>query len=531
MLFARPWEKHVVEGNPKEVMIPNVSLNELFMDSVENYENHTAITFFDKTYSYKEVNAYIQKVASAFKDMGIEKGDRIAIMLPNCPQYVFCYYAALQCGATIVQINPMYKEFELLHVLNDSKAKLMIALDKLLPLVNKIESDTALDHVLSVSLEGPSDFDRLVNHTLDSVSLAHIRPKEDVAVLQYTGGTTGRSKGAMLTHFNIVANTIQSAATGKVRTKLGAERVLVISPLFHVYGMTSGMNLTFHTGGNLILVPRFEIEETIKIIQKTKPTSFPGVPTMFIAILNYAREHNINLNFLEVCTSGSAPLSADVLKNFKETTGAPIAEGYGLSEASPTTHRNPISGLQKPGSIGIPIPNTDSKIVDIATGENDLAIGEVGELVIKGPQVMKGYLNMPEETAQTIKNGWLFTGDLAKMDEDGFFYIVGRKKEMILASGFNVYPIEVEDVIYQHPKILEAAVIGVPDAYRGETIKAIVSLKTGASLTEEELIEYCKERLANYKVPRSVDFLEELPKTAVGKILKRKLKEQFIKIN
>ncbi|WP_277674129.1 long-chain-fatty-acid--CoA ligase [Piscibacillus halophilus] len=523
----RPWYDFVPEGNLKEIEIPNISLGDLFLKSVKTYPEHTAITFMGKTFNYQTVYGYAQKIAAYFQDIGIEKGDRIALMLPNCPHYVFTYFGAILAGATVVQVNPMYKGQELLHVLKDSRAKAIIAYEPLMPIVQNVLSDTSVTHSFSVSFTTPSDFEQLLQHQLE-LKPVNIDPKEDVAVLQYTGGTTGRSKGAMLTHYNLVANTLQSFATAEINIKLGEERVLVISPLFHVYGMTSGMNLTFYMGGNLILLPRFEVEEAVKTMQELKPTSFPGVPTMFIAILNYAREHNIDLSYLETCTSGSAPLSADVLSNFEETTGAPIAEGYGLSEASPVTHRNPIEGVQKAGSIGIPIPNTDSKVVDLDNGTDELPVGEVGELVVKGPQIMKGYWNMPEETEKTIRDGWLYTGDLAKMDEDGFFYIVGRKKEMIIASGFNIYPIEIETVLYQNPKVLEAAVIGIPNPYRGETIKAVVSLKEGQTATEEEIIHFCKERLANFKVPTSVDFIDEFPKTAVGKILKRELKEQYI---
>lgn len=523
----RPWHKFIPEGNPKEIEIPSMTLGELLLQSVREFPNHTAVTFMGKTFDYQTVYGYARQIAAYFQSIGIKKGDRIALMLPNCPQYVFSYYGAMLAGATIVQVNPMYKEQELLHVLKDSGATTIIAYEPLIPIINNVLSDTSVEHSYSVSFTNPSDFEQLLQHQLEYNPVT-IEPKEDVAVLQYTGGTTGRSKGAMLTHYNIVANTLQAAATAEKNIKFGEERVLTISPLFHVYGMTSGMILTFHMGGNLILLPRFEVEEAVETMQALKPTSFPGVPTMFIAILNYAREHNIDLSYLETVTSGSAPLSADVLSNFEQTTGAPIAEGYGLSEASPVTHRNPIEGVQKAGSIGIPIPNTDSKIVDLESGTKELPIGEVGELIIKGPQVMKGYWNMPEETEQTIRDGWLYTGDLAKMDEDGFFYIVGRKKEMIIASGFNIYPIEIETILYQNPKVLEAAVIGIPDPYRGETIKAVVSLKEGQSATEEEIVEFCKERLANFKVPTSVDFIDEFPKTAVGKILKRELKEQYI---
>ncbi|MBU8905652.1 long-chain-fatty-acid--CoA ligase [Desertibacillus haloalkaliphilus] len=525
----KPWLKHVAEGNPKEVNIPIQSLQQLLKQSVEKYRENIAITFYNKTYTYGQLHTAIEKVASSFVKLGIKKGDRVAIMLPNCPQYPISYYAALQCGATVVQVNPMYKAEELNHILKDSGASSIIVYDQLLPLVTSIKEQTQVREVIDVSFDQPCRFNTLIQDEGDQSPVVEINPKEDIAVLQYTGGTTGRSKGAMLTHYNIVANTMQSAATSKIKTKVGEERVLTISPLFHVYGMTSGMNLTFYNGGNLILLPKFEIEQVLETIERLKPTGFPGVPTMYIALLNYAKERQVDLSCLSSCISGSAPLPLNVLHEFKEATGAPIAEGYGLSEASPVTHRNPVAGLQKPGSIGIPIPNTDAKIVDRETGKQDLAIGEVGELVIKGPQIMKGYWQLPEETNNTLRDGWLYTGDLAKMDEDGFFYIVGRKKEMIIASGFNVYPIEIEEVLYAHPQVLEAAVFGVPDPYRGETIQASIVLKEGESLSEEEITAYCRKRLAAYKVPKVIQFLPELPKSAVGKILKRKLQEQVLK--
>lgn len=524
------WYKHVAKGNPITIDIPEITLLELFQQSVEKYPNNIAMTFFHKTFTYSELNHLIKIAASSLQQMGVKKGDRVGMMLPNCPQYVIGYYASLLAGAIVVQINPMYKADELLHVLNDSGTKTIFVLDQMQPLIEGVKDKTAVTNVITVSFENEQNtFNDLFLETNIPFEEVSMNPKEDVAVLQYTGGTTGRSKGAMLTHYNLVANTLQSSATSISKTKLGEERVLTISPLFHVYGMTSCMNLTFYIGGNLILVPKFDVEMVVKIIEQTKPTVFPGVPTMYIALLNYYKEKQFDLSILRTCISGSAPLPVEVMTSFNKVTGTSVAEGYGLSEASPVTHRNPIEGMQKPGSIGIPIPNTDAKIVDTALGEQELPIGEVGELVIQGPQIMKGYWNNLEETEVTIRNGWLYTGDLARMDEDGFFYIVGRKKELIIASGYNVYPIEVEDVLYTHPKVLEAAVFGVPDPYRGETVKAVVVLKDGEQLTEQELIDYCKERLAAYKVPKSIDFVKELPKTAVGKILKRVIKDQYIR--
>ncbi|CDQ42062.1 long-chain-fatty-acid--CoA ligase [Virgibacillus salexigens] len=520
------WLEHIPEGNPSEIQIPEEPLPSLFSKSVEMYPDHIAITFFNQTLTYRELDNQIKNVARSLFQMGVSRSDKVALMLPNCPQYVISYYATLYCGATIVQLNPMYKAAELLHVLNDSEAEVLIVHDKLLPVVEKIQKQTPLTAIITASFENGSKFDDFCKQSNLPLPDVHI-PVDDIAVLQYTGGTTGRSKGAMLTHYNLVANTLQAYATSQSRTMLGKERVLTISPLFHVYGMTSCMNLTFYIGGNLILVPNFDVEQTARIIEQTKPTIFPGVPTMYIALVNYCKDHPFDLSSIRTCTSGSAPLPMEVIQAFNETTGSSVAEGYGLSEASPVTHRNPISGLQKPGSIGIPIPNTRAKIVDIASGEEDLPIGEVGEMVVQGPQIMKGYWKQPEETDKVLRDGWLYTGDLAKMDEDGFFYIVGRKKELIIASGYNIYPIEIEDVIYSHPNVLEVAVIGIPDKYRGETVKAYVVRKDSQDLTETELIQFCRDNLASFKVPRLVEFVEDLPKTAVGKILKRALKEQL----
>ncbi|AQQ54079.1 long-chain-fatty-acid--CoA ligase [Planococcus lenghuensis] len=520
--MERPWLAHIAEGNPKEIEIPDVSLSGLFDQSVETYANHTAITFFSKSYTYRELAERINRAAAALSKLGVKKGDRVAIMLPNCPQYPISFYGALKCGATVVQLNPMFQPAELLHILNDSGTKVLIMLDRLEPLFDAIKDRTSVEHALAVDLE--KDY---TEGTVADVRQVDINPAEDAAVIQYTGGTTGLPKGAVLTHRNIVANTLQSVATGEIQTKKGEERVLTISPLFHVYGMTSGMCVTFYNGGNLILVPKFDVEQVVGLIEQTKPTAFPGVPTMYIALLDYHKKKKFDLSCLASCTSGSAPLPPEVLSRFNEVSGTSVAEGYGLSEASPVTHRNPVGGVQKNGSIGIPLPNTDAKIVDVATGKQELPPGEVGELIIQGPQVMKGYWKQPEETANAIRDGWLFTGDLAKMDEDGYFYIVGRKKEMILASGFNVYPIEVENVLYRHPAVLEAAVFGVPDEYRGETVRAVAVLKEGSDVTEQELIDFCRAELAAYKVPDTVLFVDELPKTAVGKILKRTLKEQF----
>ncbi|MCS1350722.1 long-chain fatty acid--CoA ligase [Mechercharimyces sp. CAU 1602] len=525
--MKRPWSQHIPAGVPASVDVPLLTIPELLQQSLHTYADHTAITFYHQTYTYRQLSQAIAQFARALQQMGIKKGDRVGIMLPNCPQYPISYYAALQCGATIVQLSPMYKPNELLHVLQDSETSFLIVLDTLLPLTDSIIDQSSVSHTIDVSFSQACTFDQLLHQSNEEYSFTPVPifPKEDVAVIQYTGGTTGRPKGAMLTHYNIVANAIQSAATSEIKIKKGEERVLTIAPLFHIYGMTGAMILTFYNGGNMILVPKFDVEHVIELIEKVQPTAFPGAPTMYIALLHRYSQKPFDLSCFTLCTSGSAPLPLEVLERFNQLSKADIAEGYGLSEASPVTHRNPVIGLQKAGSIGFPIASTDAKIVDATTGERELPQGEVGELIIQGPQVMKGYWNQPEETAKALRNGWLYTGDLAKMDEDGYFYIVGRKKELIIASGYNVYPIEVEDVLYRHPAIFEAAVIGIPDSYRGETVHAVIVLKEDASLSEEPCISYCREHLATYKVPTSVTFLTEMPKSDVGKILKRKLKE------
>ncbi len=351
-----------------------------------------------------------------------------------------------------------------------------------------------------------------------------VDPVNDVAVFQYTGGTTGISKAAMLTHYNLVSNAIQTRSW-TYRSKEASEVVMCVLPFFHVYGMTAAMNVGFYMGSTLVLVPRFDVKEVVKLIGKHGATMLPGVPTLYVAINNYAAQHKVDLSSVDVCISGGAPLPVEVAQEFERITGGRVVEGYGLSEASPVTHANPIGEGRRFGSIGIPFPDTDANVVDSETGK-ELPVGEVGELAVKGPQVMKGYWNRCEETEHALKDGWLYTGDMAKMDEEGYFYIVDRKKDMIISAGFNIYPREVEEVLYEHPKILEAAVIGVPHKYKGEMVKAYVVLKKGERLTEKEVVDFCEEKMAHYKVPKEVEFVNDLPKSMIGKILRRELREK-----
>lgn len=515
----------------KEKGVLNLTLTAMLEDVCKRFPERSAIYFFGNEINYQTLWGYAQRFAAGLAEIGIGKGDRVAVMLPNSPQYVIAYYGILLAGGIVVQVNPMSVEREIEHFLSDSGAKAMVVYGPFLPKVNGAPSSANLLRKIAVELpsadrtyeDGSVGFESFVAGATGPVPQADLSP-EDVAVLQYTGGTTGRSKGAMLTHRNLVVNAYQShlllSGGGEEQ-----ERVLVTIPLFHVYAMTAAMNTGIFNGSQLILLPRFELQEVLETIKATQPQLFPGVPTMYVAINSHPKAEEYGISSIRLCVSGSAPMPVGVMKEFEAKTQGTVIEGYGLTEAAPVTHFNPID-YRKPGSIGKPVPFTEAKIVDLHDGTTELPANEIGELVVRGPQVMKGYWNMPDETENTLRDGWLFTGDIARKDEDGYYYIIDRKKDMIIASGYNVYPRDVEEVLYQHPAIQEAAVVGVPDEYRGETVKAYIVVKQGATLGEEEVLEYCREKMASYKVPRLVEFRSELPKTAVGKILRRALKEE-----
>nr|WP_236588231.1 long-chain fatty acid--CoA ligase [Tumebacillus amylolyticus] len=505
--------------------------------TAELYPDSPVMYFYDRTISYRAFLAAVERMSAFFAEQGIAKGDRVGIMLPNCPHYVIAFYACARIGAVVVQVNPMYTPREVEYTLNDSGAKVLVVLDRLYTPLANLASLQALNSVLLASF-GPTapdadtpesvvPWDDALTRDLEIPEPAIIDPSEDVAVLQYTGGTTGRSKGAMLTHENLVANTYQLLHVIGSDVRGGLDKILTAIPLFHVYGMTVAMNMAVFTGASMILLPRFDLQELLQTIKQHRPRFFPGVPTMYVAIANHPDAEQYDVDCIEICNSGSAPLPVEVMHKFEKRTGANVLEGYGLSEASPVTHSNRLTHAKVPGSIGLVFPGTESKIVDLGTGDDVQTLGEIGELVVKGPQVMKGYWNMEQETAHTIRNGWLYTGDIARMDENGYFYIVDRKKDMILSGGFNVYPRDIEEVLYQHPAVQEAVVVGVPDEYRGESAKAFVVLREGLdpSGLEQELDDWCRERLAAYKVPRIYEFRAELPKTAVGKILRRALRD------
>lgn len=502
--------------------------------------------------TYHELAFQTKKMAHFLQSIGIKKGDRVAIMLPNCPQSVIGYYAALMIGAVVVQTNPLYTERELEYQLKDSGAKAVICLDVLLPRVSHVKAETDVEHVIVTRIKDylpfpknlfypfiqkkqynlvvqvePSDnthvWTEVMQQSEASYKAVDIDPSEDLALLQYTGGTTGHPKGVMLTHRNLVAN-VQMCRAWLYKIRTGEEIVLGVLPFFHVYGMTTVMNMSMVIASKMILLPRFKPEEVLQTIEKQKPTLFPGAPTIYIGLLNHPDLQKYDLSSIEACISGSAPLPYEVQEQFEKVTGGRLVEGYGLTESSPVTHANFLWSKRVNGSIGVPWPDTDAKIVDMHTWE-EMPVGEVGEIAVKGPQVMKGYWNNPEETEHVLKDGWLLTGDLGYMDEDGYFYVVDRKKDMIIAGGYNIYPREVEEILYEHEGIQEAAVVGVPDSYRGETVKAFIVPKPNVELSEKELDRFCRKHLAAYKVPRIYEFHDELPKTAVGKILRRKLAE------
>lgn len=547
--MERTWLKHYDPGVPHEVEIPEKALPEIFEETVKKFPDHTHLKFMRGSLTYREINALADNFAAVLAKLGLKKGSRVALNLPNCPQFVFCYLGALKAGCVVIPCNPIYTERELEHQLNDSAAELMVTLSRFYPTIQRIKGKTGLRTIISTNIKEYFPGWLKILYTLamekksgDRVTISdgdHRLPgllKESAgapvpeikvdpglpACIMYTGGTTGLPKGAVLTHRNLVANAV-TIFSWMPDAEEGKEIGLALLPFFHSFGLSTCLNLSLAFCGTMLLIPQFDVKMLLGNIHRNKPTLFPGVPTMYIAIMNHPQVNKYDLTSLRTCISGAASLPLEVQKKFQEITGCRLLEGYGLSETSPVTHINPIYGKRKNGSIGIPIPGTLAKIMDMNDPDLEMKTGELGQLAIKGPQVMQGYLNQPEETAKVLRDGWLLTGDLARMDEDGFFYIVDRQKEMIISGGYNIYPREVEEVLYAHEKILEAAVVGLPDPYRGEIVKAYLVLREGETMTEEEVINYCEQNLARYKVPRQAEFKEDLPKSLVGKVLKRLL--------
>ncbi|WP_458412281.1 AMP-binding protein [Schinkia sp. CFF1] len=555
VLQEKPWLTKYPTEIPHHIKYEEKPLFAFLEEAAESLPDKIAIHFLGKELTYKELYSYSLKLANYLRSIGIQKGDRISIMLPNCPQAVISYYAVLFAGGIVVQTNPMYKERELEFQLRDAGTKMIICLDILYPRVAKVKRATILEHVIVTSIRDYLPFPKNViypfiqkkqqqiklqiphgkttHHFKKAIQSSSaqkipldINPKEDLAILQYTGGTTGQAKGVMLTHYNLVANTTM-CIHWMYKMKKGEEIILGILPFFHVFGMTVVMNLAIMHASKMILLPKFDVEETLYTIEKMKPTIFPGAPTIFIALVNHSEIADYDLSSLTCCISGSAPLPLEVQEKFEEITGGKLVEGYGLTEASPVTHANFLWDIPRvKGSIGVPWPDTEAFILSLEKG-GPAEPHEIGEIAIRGPQVMKGYWQREDEMAASFfEEKWLLTGDLGYMDEHGYFYIVDRKKDMIIAGGFNIYPREIEEILYEHESIREAVVVGIPDEYRGENVKAYIVLKEGEKVTAHELETYCRQNLAAYKVPRIFEFRTELPKTAVGKILRRCLLEE-----
>jgi len=537
---AKPWLKNYDFWAPAEINPPNQPLYQILQIASGAYRDRPAVAFMGAFIDFGDVKKLVDRLATALQNLGVVKGDRVGVMLPNCPQYLISFFAVVRLGAIVVNVNPIYTPREIEVVAKDSGMRAIIALDLLATNIFGVRANTAIGHVILTSLldyssmpdnappapEGALSFKSMIDGVAEvDLPRVEIDPAEDVAVLQYTGGTTGVPKGAMLTHQNLYTNTLQSWAWAGPLTRQGDERYLMVIPYFHIYGQTVGLLLGAWNGAMQIPIPKFDPNLLIEAIKRHKPTFFPGAPTLYISMLNHPEIKTCGLEHVRRFNSGSAPLPLEVIERFEKMSGAMLYEGYGLTEASPTTHSTPTLAKRKIGSVGLPFPSTECKIVDLETGERVVPVGEVGELCVRGPQVMKGYWNRPEETAIALRDGWLYTGDVARMDEDGFFFIVQRKKDMIIVSGFNVYPNEVEDVLFTHPAVLEAAVIGVPDPYRGEAVKAFITLRPGATATADDVIEFCRGNLAKYKVPTLVEFMTSLPKSAVGKVLRRELRE------
>jgi long-chain acyl-CoA synthetase len=547
------WFNSYEQGVKKSVDFNDILIPQYLEESTKNFPDNTALIFQGFTLTFKELNEMVARFAAALKGFGVKKGDSVAILLPNVIPCVVAYYATLKIGGIVVLNNPLYSDRELLHQFNDSDSTFLITLDLLANRMVKLREKTRIKTIVYTSIGEYLPFVKRLLFPLvakkkglaadvtparDLYKFKDIITKyspdytqtdldiDDVAMYQYTGGTTGVSKGVMLTHKNI-SYQIQQIEAWFPSFEKGVEVMLGALPIFHVFGMSVSMNFAIRMGWSNVLVPKPQPEPLLEAISKFKITFAPLVPTMYIGILDHPDLATTDLTSIKGCFSGSAPLPLEVINNFQEKTGSIIVEGFGLTESTPVTHINPFKGVRKQGSIGVPIPETECKIVDLEDPSIEMPMGEPGELLIRGPQVMKGYLNKPDETKKTLtQDGFLCTGDVAKMDEDGYFYIVDRIKDMIISGGYNVYPRDIDEVLFEHPNILEACCIGVPHEKRGEAVKAFVILKEGKEMTEREVIDYCDSKLAKYKLPTQVEFRQELPKSNVGKILRKDLRVQ-----
>ncbi len=523
-MTTKPWMAHWPTDVPQTLTYPKVPLYQLVKESAEAFPNITAYVFEDERTSYELYYTQIEKFAAVLHSLGVKYTDKVALYLPNIPAYLISYFAVNRVGAIVVPCNAAYREKEIGFILKDSGAETIVVTEESYPVVENVRKESSLKNVIivgKVTFPNTLSFYELLSKTEPNPPEVDIQ-SEDIAVLGYTGGTTGIPKGALLTNYNLVSNAI--TFTNWFYFEEGKESTIAVLPLTHIFGMTCAMTGPISSAGTVFLMPRFNPAKVLELISTYKITYLPCVPTAFIALLHYPELENFDLSSLRFALSGGSSLPVQVMKEFADKTGVNLLEGYGLTEAAPVTHLSPIV-RKKGGSIGIPIIDIVARVID--ENGNEVPIGERGELAIRGPNVMKGYWEKPEETKNTLVNGELRTGDIATMDEEGYFFIVDRKKDMINVSGYNVYPRDVEEVLYEHPKVKTAAAIGIPDEYRGEIVKAYIVLKEGQNATEEEIIKFCEEKIAKFKVPKLVEFRESLPMTSVGKVLRKTLKEEL----
>jgi long-chain acyl-CoA synthetase len=543
------WYKSYAPGVPKTLNYEKITISEALSRAAKNFPQHTALNYMGKRITYQALDGLVNQFARALQDLDVKPGDKVAVCLPNIPQVIIANMAIFRIGAATVQNNPLYTERELAYQLNDSDSKHVVTLTLLIPRMQKIKPKTQLQKIIGCHINTylpfpkkqlfplvKKDMYRKVEAGGDVLVFKDVIGKysadplpdqskwDELGALLYTGGTTGVSKGVMLSHANLSSN-VQQFVAWFPDLKPGEERLVGNFPIFHIAGFTAIQNMITWQGWENIMVPRPEPKINVEIIKKYKPTFLPAVPTIFVGLLADSEFRKLDFSSLKGFFSGAAPLAADTIRDLKELTGATMCEVYGSTETAPVATVTPWGGIIKPGTAGVPVPDTDVKIVDIADPNKILDVGKTGEIAIKGPQIMVGYYKKPEETENALKDGWFFTGDIGKFDEDGYLSIVDRTKDMIIAGGYNIYPVELDDVLMGHDKILEACTIGLPHEYRGETVKAFIVTKEGETLTEEEVTLYCKENLAAYKVPKIFEFIDELPKSAVGKVLRRKLKE------
>ena len=545
---TRPWQRHYDYNVPTTIRYPRLQIQDILQIPANAYPDKPALNFYGTEMTFWDLRQQVLRMANALGALGVHKGERVGIHLPTCPQYVVAYYAVLSLGAIVVNLNPMYTVDELKHIVELTGLTTLVTFEMVLPNVRPLCQDMEIprvvvtkvtDYINGMAQSTPADLEleegwHHFSLLLEGCSNTR-RPRiqvvpEDPALIVFTGGTTGLPKGAVLTHANVVASTLQCSLWGQATIQLTPpERrfVLAVLPFFHVYGNIVVMNWAMFSCATQILVPRFELEEFMGILANFKEiTFFPSVPTMINAIINHPKAAELDLaKKLGLMNSGAAPIPVELIEQIRDM-GIFFSEGWGMTETTSLGIGNPILGLKKVGGIGIPFPDTDVRLVDVEEGVEDVPQGEPGEIIIQSPLIMQGYWKNPEETAGQLRNGWLYTGDIAVRDEDDYFFIVDRKKDMIIAGGYNIYPREIDEVLYQHPKIQDAVAVGMPDEYRGETVKAFVVLKEGETATEEDIISFCREKLAAYKAPKIVEFRDSLPKSAVGKILRKILRAE-----